>query len=165
MVRIVLTVFGMALLIIGAGCSEQSPETQQQVAPAPIKAVEPAPVQQVLKVVVPDTVAGMWKSVRLAVRDQHTGLEDFYSVDVGGSFLLPEEQLRVTIDTFLPAFVMDGRKITSASNQPTNPAVMIVIREADKEVYSGWLFGLYPDTHAYQHPRYNFTLIGYKPAG
>ncbi|MDF1581424.1 MAG: DUF2155 domain-containing protein [Desulfuromonadales bacterium] len=39
------------------------------------------------------------------------------------------------------------------------------MRETENEVYSGWLFGLYPDTHAYQHPRYNFTLIGYKPAG
>ncbi len=164
MLRTVATIFCTALLFIGAGCSEQSPPAQQNVS-APVQAVEQTPVQQVLQVVVPDTVTKMWKSVRLAVRDQQTGLEDFYTVDVGGSFLLPAEQLRVTVDTFLPAFVMDGRQITSASNRPTNPAALLVIRQADNEVYSGWLFGLYPDTHAYQHPRYNFTLIGYKPAG
>jgi hypothetical protein len=107
----------------------------------------------------------MWKSVRIAVHDQQSGLEDIYSVDIGGSFLLPEEQLRVTIETFLPAFVADGRQITSVSNRTTNPAVRIVLRKQDKIVYNGWLFSLYPDTHAYQYQRYNFTLIGYRPAG
>ncbi len=164
MVRTVAKIICAVLFFTGAGCSEQTPQVQQE-APAPVRDVESSPPPQVQKVVVPETVAGMWKSVRLAVRDQHTGLEDIYSVDVGGSFLLPEEQLRITIDTFLPAFVMEGRKITSASNRPTNPAALIIIREADQEVYRGWLFGLYPDTHAYQHQRYNFTLIGYKPTG
>ncbi len=162
MVRILSTILCTILLFFAVGCSEQKPQQEE---PAPVKAMAHAPVRQVLKVVVPESVEGMWQSVKVAVRDQQTGIEDIYSVDIGGSFLLPEEKLRVTVEIFLPAFVMDGKQITSASNRTTNPAVWIVIHEKEKEIYNGWLFGLYPDTHAYQHPRYNFSLLGYKPAG
>ena len=162
MVRILSTILCTILLSFGVGCSEQEP---QQEAHAPMLTMEHAPVPRVLKIVVPENVEGMWQSVKVAVRDLQTGTEDIYSVDIGGSFLLPEEKIRITVETFLPAFVVDGKQITSASNRTTNPAISIVIREEEKEIYHGWLFGLYPDTHAYQHPRYNFTLLGYRPAG
>jgi hypothetical protein len=68
------------------------------------------------------------------------------------------------VETFLPAFIMDDARMTSSSNKATNPAARIVIEEEGKLIYRGWLFGLYPDTHAFQHPRYNFTLLGYQPA-
>ena len=152
------------LLLFASACSEEKPHPQQQV-PTAVPEMVHAPVPQVLKVVVPDDVAGKWSSVRVAVRDQQTGAEDIFSVDIGGSFVLSEEQLRITVEAFLPAFVMDGKQITSTSNQTTNPAVRIVIHQAEKELYRGWLFGLYPDTHTYQHPRYNFTLLDFTPAG
>ena len=33
------------------------------------------------------------------------------------------------------------------------------------EIFKGWLFSLYPTTHAMEHPRYSFTLVGFVPAG
>ena len=163
MVRILSTIICMALLFIGLGCREQQ-QGQPEAESAPVKEIVHAPAPQVLEIVVPGAVEGMWESVKLAVRDRQNGNEDIFSVDIGGSFLLPEEKLRVTVETFLPAFIMDGKKITSGSNQATNPAVRITIQQEESAIFDGWLFGLYPDTHAFQHPRYNFTLLSYKPA-
>ncbi len=158
------TVSALFILLLACltGCSEDAPPPAT---PALVERPVAAPTPQVLEIVVPEDVAGKWQSVKIAVRDQQTGAEEIYSVDIGGSFLLPSSKLKVTVKNFLPAFIMDDARMTSASNQATNPAVRIVIEENGKEIYRGWLFGLYPDTHAFQHPRYNFTLLGYKPAG
>ncbi len=161
--RTFLAILGGLLLVFGAGCSEQPP--QPKVQPAADAPQVRTPVPQVLEVVIPENVQGKWKLVKIAVRDQQTGVEDIYSVDIGGSFKLPDSNLKVRVENFLPAFIMDGQRMTSASNKTTNPAVLIIIHENDQEIYRGWLFGLYPDTHAFQHPRYNFTLLGYQPAG
>jgi hypothetical protein len=59
---------------------------------------------------------------------------------------------------------MQGTTLTSQSNEPKNPAAQIRVSEGGKEIFKGWLFALYPTTHAFQHPRYGFTLKGYVPA-
>ncbi len=159
MIRAFSVLLFISLFALVVGCSEQ--EVQPK---AEIIVDKPAPVALLAKIIVPKEVAGQWRLVRIAVRDQLTGVEDIYAVDIGGGFQLPDSTLRVTVETFLPAFIMDGKRITSASNQATNPAARIIIEDAGKEIYQGWLFGLYPDTHAFQHPRYNFTLLGYEPS-
>jgi hypothetical protein len=60
---------------------------------------------------------------------------------------------------------MDGTTLTSQSNEPKNPAAQVLIMEGGKEVFKGWLFMLYPTTHAFQHPRYGFTVVGFVPVG
>jgi len=77
---------------------------------------------------------------------------------------LADTGLLLRVKNFLPAFIMDGTTMTSASNETKNPAAQIVITEGEKEVYRGWLFSLYPGTHAFQHPRYSFTLVDFVPA-
>jgi hypothetical protein len=67
------------------------------------------------------------------------------------------------IVTFLPHFVMHGLVMTSASNRLENPGVQIILSEGDRQIFTGWLFSLYPDAHAFQHPRYVFTLVDYLP--
>jgi hypothetical protein len=59
---------------------------------------------------------------------------------------------------------MDGTTLTSQSNEPKNPAAQVRIYENNAEIFKGWLFSLYPTTHALQHPRYGFTLVDFIPA-
>jgi hypothetical protein len=109
-------------------------------------------------------VQGQWKAVRIAVTDQESGERESYAVEVGSTLLVKDAQLSIEIVTFLPAFIMDGSRMTSASNKTSNPAAQIVIREKGEEVFRGWLFSLYPGVHTFRHSRYTFALVDFIPA-
>jgi hypothetical protein len=155
MIRNLLIAFSLLLLLVSA-CSEQKAEPQAEEQKASPKE---------LQVVVPDFVAGQWQSVKISLHDQETGAENIYQVDIGGSFQIPGTSLRVTVESFLPAFSVNAKRATSVTNQPTNPAMLIVVREGEQEIHRGWVFGLYPERHQYMNPRYKFVLLDYKPAG
>jgi len=158
-----LTVIFCALLLCALGCQEKKQPVQFADSWSDVQVSRQPPAQK-LRIVVPEDVQGKWQSVNIAVRDFETGSEEFHIVAVGESFKLVGTELKVTVDHFLPAFIMDGKQITSSSNLATNPAAHILIHEQDELIYSGWLFALYPDTHAFQHPRFNLTLVGYEPS-
>ena len=116
-------------------------------------------------VVVPDNVKGKWKAVKIAVTDKSTNKETVYTVDIGSTLVIPKSDLSIKVDNFLPHFMMEGTTLTSQSNEPKNPAAQVRIMEGGKDVFKGWLFTLYPTTHAFQHPKYGFTLADFLPAG
>ncbi|MBI1922111.1 MAG: DUF2155 domain-containing protein [Geobacter sp.] len=116
-------------------------------------------------VVVPDAVRGKWKAVKIAVTDKTTSKEAVYTVPVGEAFSVPHSNMVIKVENFLPHFIMEGTTLTSQSNEPKNPAAQVRILEDGKEIFKGWLFSLYPTTHAFQHPRYGFTLVDFIPAG
>jgi len=150
----------MALLLAVAGCGKQEEKPTTEVA---------APVAQPVRksearVVVPDEVKGKWAAVKIGVLDKDAGKEQIYTIDIDSEFVLPEIGLTLKVLNFLPAFIMDGTSMTSISNETRNPAVQIIINEGTREVFKGWLFSLYPGTHAFQHPRYSFTLVDFVPA-
>lgn len=115
-------------------------------------------------VVVPPSVKGKWKAVKIAVMDKTVNKETVYTVNLGSELAIPGSNLVIKVDNFLPQFTMDGTTLTSQSNEPKNPAVQVRILEAGKEVFKGWLFSLYPTTHAFNHPKYGFTLVDFIPA-
>jgi hypothetical protein len=147
----------MALAIIG--CSQK--EEQKPLATSTSQ-------RQVAKkesvVVVPDMVKGKWKSVVITVTDKSTGSDAQYTIAIGSTFAIPNSTLAIKVDNFLPQFTMEGTTLTSLSNEPKNPAAQIRIMEGGKEIYKGWLYALYPTTHAFQHPRYGFSLVDFIPA-
>jgi len=150
--------FAVQLPLVGCGRQEETP-AKEVAAPAekPVRRPE-------ARVVVPDEVQGRWRAVKIAVLDKETSKEQIYTVEIGSELTLGESGLLLVVKNFLPAFIMDGTTMTSASNETKNPAAQIVITEGEKEVYKGWLFSLYPGTHAFQHPRYSFTLVDFVPA-
>ncbi|QWV97451.1 DUF2155 domain-containing protein [Geomonas nitrogeniifigens] len=151
-----LTVLSLIAIGFAAGCNEK--EKSEQTATAPQVAEAPSTV------VVPDQVKGKWKAVQIRVADKNAHLKKVYTLKIGSDFNLPGSDLTLKVETFLPHFVMEGTTLTSQSNDLVNPAAQLVIREKGKEIYKGWLFSLYPTTHAFQHPQYGFTLVDYLPA-
>lgn len=115
-------------------------------------------------VVVPDSVKGKWKAVKIAVTNKETNKETIYTVPIGTEVTIASSGLSIRLDNFLPHFVMEGTTLTSQSNEPKNPAAQIRIMEGGKEIFKGWLFSLYPTTHAFQHPQYGFALVDFLPA-
>jgi hypothetical protein len=161
LVRQVLLSLACLLLALSlvAGCSkkeEQKPS--EQAAPASGGARKESVV------VVPDSVKGKWKAVKIAVNDKKSNKEDVYTITIGSTFAVPGTDLAIKVENFLPHFTMEGTTLTSQSNEPKNPAAQVRIYEKNAEIFKGWLFSLYPTTHALQHPTYGFTLVDFIPA-
>ncbi|MEI8355261.1 MAG: DUF2155 domain-containing protein [Deltaproteobacteria bacterium] len=118
-----------------------------------------------LPVVVPDSVKGKWKAVKITVTEKGGNRSVEYQVPIGSGFVIPGAGLVLTVDAFLPEFSMTGTSLTSVSNEPKNPAAQVKITEAGKEVFRGWLFANFPSVHAFDHPKYSVTLVSGVPAG
>jgi hypothetical protein len=154
-----LAVFAAILLVFSAGCSQQ-----EQPVPVAKTPQESAPQERrEARVLVPDEVQGQWQAVKIAIMDKDNNTEEIYTIPIGGELEVPASDLALKVQTFLPAFIMDGTTLTSISNEAKNPAVQIEISEGGRRVFRGWLFSLYPGTHAFQHPRYSFTLVDFLP--
>ena len=146
-----LLVLSVVAMGATAGCNER--QSKQPVVLKP-KLAKAASV-----VVVPDSVKGKWKAVKITVSDKNAKKQQVYTLEIGSEFHLPGSEITLKVENFLPHFVMEGTTFTSGSNDLANPAAQLVIREAGRQIYDGWLFSLYPTTHAFQHPQYGFTLV------
>ena len=160
-VRHVLTslVFLLLTALLVGGCTKKEEEQSgKQGAPASQGAKKESVV------VIPDSVKGKWKAVKISVSDKNNNNEAVYTIAIGSQFAIPDTNLAIKVESFLPHFTMDGTTLTSQSNEPKNPAAQVRISEGGKEIFKGWLFSLYPTTHAFQHPKYGFTLVDFLPA-
>ena len=115
-------------------------------------------------IVVPMFVAGKWKAVKIAVFDKSNVNQKIYTIPIGGKLAIRESSMIIQVDTFLPAFIMEGSTMTSASNELKNPGVKVQITENGAVIFKGWLFSLFPNTHAFMHPKYGFILVDVVPA-
>ena len=113
---------------------------------------------------VPDAVKGKWKDIQIEVLNKQTNQKSTITVPIGGEVDVPGSKIKVKAENFLPEFKMEGANVTSASNEPKNPAAQIIVIEDGKEIFKGWLFTLYPSTHPFEHPDYSLMLVGYTPA-
>ena len=151
-----LLVLSLVAMGVAVGCSGYANSK-----PA---AVKPQPAKMVSVVVVPESVKGRWQAVSIAVLDKNAKQQRIYTIAIGSEFKLPGSDLTLKVENFLPHFVMEGTTLTSQSNELKNPAAQLSVREGGREIFRGWLFRLYPTTHAFQHPQYGFTLVDYIPA-
>jgi hypothetical protein len=142
------------MLLIPAGCGLDEPE-KKPVADAEVL---------LSRIVVPEAVDGKWKAVRIVVLNKETNREDTYTVDIGYEFKVAGSDVKLKVNAFLPHFVMKGKSMTSVSNRLDNPAALISLSEKGEEIFNGWLFSQFPGTHAFQHPRFSFTLVDFIPA-
>ena len=155
--RVLLPALLLPALFVG--CGKKGEQKAGETIPASGHAAKKEAV-----VVVPESVKGKWKAVKIAVTDKETNKESVYTVAIGSAFPIPNSDLSLNVEKFLPHFMMEGTTLTSQSNEPKNPAAQIRIVEGGKEIFKGWLFSLYPTTHAFQHPKYGFTLVDFLPA-
>ncbi len=114
----------------------------------------PAPTKR--EVVVPEDVKKTWKAVVLQVTDKSANTSQDVTIDIGKSAKVGD--LEITVEAFLPAFTMTADSFTSTSNETTNPAARLTVRENGKEVFSGFLFSMHPDVHPFQHEKYAILL-------
>ncbi|MBL0224172.1 MAG: DUF2155 domain-containing protein [Geobacteraceae bacterium] len=156
------SLFVLILLIAGlSGCQKE----QQPPPTAEIDSLHAHTPKKDSRIVVPSFVAGKWKAVRIAVIDKQHVSQKIYTIPIGGKLIIPSSTLTVSVETFLPAFIMEGSIMTSSSNDLKNPGVKVQISESGAVIFKGWLFSNFPNTHAFLHPKYGFTLVDVVPAG
>lgn len=112
------------------------------------------------QVVVPDSVKGAWKAVKIEVEFKEAKSSKQFSVPLNSEFAVPGTDLTLKVGDFLPHFNMTAESITSSSGNPENPAVRIEALEKGNVVFKGWLFAKFPDVHPLQHDKYGLKLIG-----
>jgi hypothetical protein len=144
-----------------SGCSkkDEPKKPHQNAAPA-----NDSVIKKQTEVSVPDSVKGKWKSVKISIMDKEKKQEGFVTIEIGKTMKVNGTDLTIKVENFLPHFVMDGTTLTSSTNLPKNPAVQIHVTENGADVFKGWLFTLYPNTHALKHSRYGFALADFNPA-
>ncbi|GAB4273427.1 MAG: DUF2155 domain-containing protein [Deferrisomatales bacterium] len=173
-----LAAVGLAATVALAGCSKkeepvaEAPKAEAPQAEAGSKGLEmppshpkvggesasagaeAAPPQR--QIVVPDDVKNTWKAVVLELTDKTENKTEEVTVEIGQTVTVGG--LEITVENFLPAFTMGGGQITSKSNETENPAARLIVKEGGSEVFSGWLFTLFPEAHPFQHERYGLLL-------
>jgi len=116
------------------------------------------------EVVVPKSVEGKWKAVKILVRDKSDEEKNrMQLVELGSAFPLGDSGITVSAGEFFPNFVLDQASYTSVDNTLGNPAIHLVITENGKELYNGWTFAKYPGLYAFEHERYSLQLMDFIP--
>ena len=148
------------------------PLPQMPMQPAPQMPMQPSPQSPMqkpmtmgpTKIIVPDSVKGKWSAVKLVVEDKVKKESKEYTVNLNSDFKIPDSNLKIHVGDFLPDFKMQGLTLTSASNEPKNPAVAVRVMEGNKQIFPaeekkwGWLFSRMPSVHPLNHPKYMIIL-------
>jgi hypothetical protein len=165
--RPLLALLAAAAPLLG-GCGSPPPAPQQAAAAAPAAPTGPAPSATTAgldsEITVAPEIASSWRAVRLRVVDVESGGEQLFEVALGGAELLGESGLVISVEAFIPDFVMSEHGIGSRSAEPHNPAARVVISEEGTEDFRGWLFAAMPENFPYENPRYRVLLIEGVPA-
>ncbi|MBI5745427.1 MAG: DUF2155 domain-containing protein [Nitrospirae bacterium] len=164
-----------AFLVLGIGCKKKEETAPPPSAEKPSGAVQEGRPSHVTEealvttkeektvVMIPDMVKEGWQDIKIEVLNKQTSQKETVTVPIGGEADIPGSRLKIRAAYFLPEFTMEGRNITSASNEPKNPAAYIMVVEDGKEIFKGWLFAQFPSAHQFEHPNYSLALSEYTP--
>jgi hypothetical protein len=136
---------------------------QEQQLPPSVDTAHSHAIKNDATIIVPSSVAARWKAVKIAVIDKSNVSQKFYTIPIGGKLAIPSSTLVIEVESFLPSFTMEGSIMTSSSNELKNPGVKVRITENGAVIFKGWLFSMFPKTHAFMHPKYGFTLVDVVP--
>ncbi|MBF0542396.1 MAG: DUF2155 domain-containing protein [Nitrospirae bacterium] len=135
--------------------NQQAAEVHPQ--PAPTESSDAKKHQYTI--VVPDEVKKSWSGVKLQVIDKKDKKMSDVEIAVGNQYKIPQTNLNITVNQFLPDFRIDSITITSASNKPNNPAVKVTITDGGTQLFDGWIFARFPNAHPFNHDRYALSLV------
>jgi len=107
---------------------------------------------------IPADVKATWKNTELAVSGPGLSTRTA-KVAVGGELKL-ENGLVLKVLAYVPAFQSDSGVVTSASNNPDNPAVLVQLVEGQQVRGEGWVFQKLADFNTFASDRLKVKLVG-----
>jgi hypothetical protein len=107
---------------------------------------------------IPAEVQAKWKSVELSLSGTDIA-GGTHKIAIGGERDLGNgTALRVV--AFVPAFQSDAGTVTSSSNKPENPAVLVQLMNNKQLHAEGWVFQKLPDFNTFKSDRVQVKLLG-----
>ena len=113
---------------------------------------------------IPADVKAKWKTVELSVAGKDI-TERKLRIPVGGETGIDKSGLSVRVLAYVPAFQSDVGTVTSTSNNPDNPAVLIQLVDKAQVLSEGWVFQKYPDFNTYKNGKLWLRLLSASSAG
>jgi len=107
---------------------------------------------------IPADVKAKWKTVELSLAGKDITLRKL-QIPVGGETGIDKSGLTVRVVAYVPAFQSDAGAVTSASNNPDNPAVLIQLLDKGQMLAEGWVFQKFPDFNTYANDRLQVQLL------
>ena len=107
---------------------------------------------------VPDDVKAKWKAINLKWVDKEKKTEGLISVNVGKETPIKGTKFAMKVLVFLPHYTMYDTYVSSQSNEPVNPAVLVELLEEGRGVAKGWVFANFTSFNSYKHARYDIVL-------
>ena len=152
----------MMVAFAGTGCKKKQPPPPMPPQGTPGMPGMPGapgapPVEKTI--VVPDSVKGTLKAVKIEVEFKEKKSKKAFTIPLNSEFKVPDTDLTLKVGNFLPQFAMAADQITSSSNNPENPAAQLEVFQGGKEVFHGWLFALHPTVHPFTNDKYGVTLL------
>lgn len=111
------------------------------------------------EVKVPPDVKERWKTVSIKFIDKEKKKENVLAIDVGKEASVPNANLAIKVEAFLPNYTIFDEYITSKNNEPENAAALIELLENGKSVSKGWVFERLPDFNSYKNDKYDIVLM------
>lgn len=108
---------------------------------------------------IPADVKAKWKAVELSYSGKNFPQGKAH-VSIGGEMNIDQSGLVVRVIAYVPAFQSDAGTITSASNSPDNPAVLVQLRDKARVLSEGWVFQKLPDFNTFKSDRVQVKLLG-----
>ena len=113
---------------------------------------------------IPAEVKAKWKTCELSCSGENIPLRKVH-VSIGGESGIDQSGLHVRVVAFVPAFQSDAGTVTSASNSPDNPAVLVQLVDKAQVLSEGWVFQKYPDFNTYQSEKLQLQLLSATATG
>lgn len=108
-------------------------------------------------VTVPPEVQAKWKAVELSMTPPD-GPAQQAKVAVGSEIALRKSASVVRVLAFVPAFQITDAGVTSRSNEPDNPAVLVRLSERDRTIAEGWVFQKLPEFNTFKSDNVRIEL-------
>ena len=107
---------------------------------------------------IPADVKAKWKTVELSVVGKDIGLRKL-QIPVGGETGIDKSGLTIRVVAYVPAYQSDAGVVTSSSNKPDNPAVLIQLVDKGQVLSEGWVFQKLPDFNTYASDKLQVQLL------
>ncbi len=107
---------------------------------------------------IPADVKAKWKTVELSVAGKDITPHKL-RISIGGEMGVGKSGLTLRVVAYVPAFQSDDGVVTSASNKPDNPAVLIQLVDKARVLNEGWVFQKLPDFNTFPNDRLKIQLL------
>jgi hypothetical protein len=96
--------------------------------------------------------------VKLAIATRNAQEQHLRAV-IGGKQVIDNLGLTLHVVAYLPSFKTVNQTITSESNRPDNPAVLLQVRDAQGATTEGWIFQNLPEFNTFHSGKMQIRLV------